>query len=152
MTMRQRSLFKIANEAGTAAIEFGIIAPVLLIMLAGLVEIGFAVRESMMVQEAAEAGASYAAQNGWDSAGITNAVESATGNTAITATPSPQTFCGCPGESGITTVLCTATCTGGHGPGHYVRVDASIPHATILSYLGLPIPATLSAHAVVRIE
>jgi len=144
--------FSTHNNAGTAAIEFALIAPVLLILLAGLVEIGFAVREAMMVQEAAEAGASYAVQSGWDSTGILNAVTTATGASNIDASPAPQLFCGCPSESGVTHVLCTATCTDGGGPGQYVRVDASIPHATILSYLGLPIPSTLTAHAVVRIQ
>ena len=144
--------FKPLNDAGTAAIEFAIIAPFLLIILAGLAEISFAIHEAMIAQEAAEAGASYAAQYGWDSVGITNAVEGAANGATITATPAPQTFCGCPGTSGVTTVLCTATCTGGKSPGTYVRVDASVPHTTILSYLGLPIPSSLSAHAVVRIE
>ncbi|MFZ2466850.1 TadE/TadG family type IV pilus assembly protein [Parvibaculum sedimenti] len=140
------------NDAGTAAIEFGLLAPVLLILLAGLVEVGFSIRESMMVHEAVEAGASYATQYGWDSTGISNAITGATAETGITATPSPQTFCGCPTATGVTTTLCTATCTGGGSPGQYVRVDATIPHTTILSYLGLPIPATLTAHAIVRIQ
>lgn len=140
------------NNEGTAAIEFGLLAPVLLILLVGLVEVGFSVRESMMVNEAVEAGASYATQYGWDSAGISSAVTSATAATGVTATPAPQTYCGCPTATGVTTTLCTSTCTGGGSPGQYVRVDATIPHATILSYLGLPIPASLTAHAVVRIQ
>lgn len=150
--MWKRNPFREHDNSGTAAIEFALIAPVLLILLAGLVEIGFAVREAMMAQDAAEAGASYAAQYGWDSTGISNAATSATGTSGISASPSPQLFCGCPGESGITQTLCTATCTDGNSPGQYVRVDASIPHTTILSYLGLPIPSTLTAHAVVRIQ
>ncbi len=137
---------------GSASIEFAIIVPVLLIMLAGLVEIGFAAREAMQVQDAAEAGAGYAMKYGWDSAGISAAVVNATGATGVTASPAPVQFCGCPSASGITTVLCTATCAGGTTPGTYVKVSASIAHVAILSNLGLPIPATLVGHATVRLQ
>jgi Flp pilus assembly protein TadG len=140
------------STRGSAAIEFGIIAPVLLIMLAGLVEIGFAARESMLVQDAAEAGAGYAMKYGWNSAGISSAVVNATSATTITASPVPSQFCGCPSASGVATVLCTATCTGGTTPGTYVLVSASIAHTAILSNLGLPIPATLVGHATVRLQ
>jgi Flp pilus assembly protein TadG len=150
--MRAHDWRGIAANAGSAAIEFAIIAPVLLILLAGLVEIGFATREAMQVQDAAEAGAGYAIRNGWNSAAISAAVVNATGATGVTASPAPAQFCGCPGAAGITTVLCNATCTGGTTPGSYVRVSASIAHIAILGNLGLPIPATLTGHATVRLQ
>jgi Flp pilus assembly protein TadG len=144
---------RIANSLrGSAAIEFAIISPVLLIMLAGLVEIGFATREAMQVQDAAEAGAGYAIKYGWDSAAISASVVNATGASGVTASPAPVQFCGCPSAAGITTALCTATCPDGSAPGSYVRVSASITHTAILSNLGLPIPATLTGHATVRLQ
>jgi Flp pilus assembly protein TadG len=139
-------------NAGSAAIEFGLMMPVLLVLLAGLVEIGFAVREAMQVQAAAEAGAGYAIKNGWDSVAISNAVVNATGATGISASPAPVQFCGCPGAGGVTAVLCTVKCTGGATPGVYVQVNASQPHSAILANLGLPIPAKLTAHATVRLQ
>lgn len=142
----------ILANAGSAAIEFGLILPVLLILLAGLVEIGFAVREAMQVQDAAEAGAAYAIKYGWNSVAISAAVVNATGATGITASPAPVQFCGCPAAGGVTTVLCTATCTGGVAPGTYVRVSASITHSAILDNLSLPIPTTLTGHATVRLQ
>lgn len=142
----------ILANSGSAAIEFALVLPVLLTLLAGLVEIGFAVREAMQVQDAAEAGAAYAIKYGWNSAAISAAVVNATGATGITASPAPIQFCGCPGAAGVTTVLCTATCTGGVTPGTYVRVSAAISHNAILTELGLPIPATLTGHATVRLQ
>ena len=140
------------SSAGTAAIEFGIIAPVMLIMLIGLVELGFAVKEAMQVQDAAEAGALYAGKHGWNAPAIAAAVVNATGAVGLTATPAPVLFCGCPSEAGLAPVACTATCVGGGSPEHFARVSASMAHTPILTGLGLPIPAVLTGHAVVRVE
>ena len=147
-----RSANRRLDSSGSAAIEFGLIAPVLVILLIGLVEVGFAVREAMQVQDAAEVGAGYAIKHGWDSAGIAAAVVNATGASGVTASPAPQQFCGCPGTAGVTSVLCTATCSTGMVPGVYVRVSASIAHQPILPGLGLPIPATLTGQATVRLQ
>ncbi|HWA69608.1 MAG TPA: TadE/TadG family type IV pilus assembly protein [Rhizomicrobium sp.] len=150
--MRAKSRLVIASVSGSAAIEFGLIFPLLLVLLAGVVEVGFAMREAMQVQDAAEVGAGYAIKNGWNSAAISAAVVNATGATGVTAAPAPTQYCGCPGAAGVTAVLCTATCAAGVAPGVYVRVNASRPHVTILNNLGLPIPATITAHAIVRLQ
>ncbi len=140
------------GREGTAAIEFGLIAPLLLFILVGVVELGVAVRQAMQVQDAAEAGALYAGKYGWDQAAIAKAVVAATGATTLTAQPAPELFCGCPGPGGIAAIACTATCAGGTSAQHYVRVSASMPHSVLLVGLGLPVPATLTGRAVVRVQ
>ncbi len=140
------------GSRGSAAIEFGLAIPLLLALLMGVVELGFAMYEAMQVYSAAETGAAYAVKNGWDSAGISSAVVSATGTTGITASPAPEQFCGCPSESGILTTSCSATCTGGNAAGQYVRVSASLAHATILPFPALSLPTTFTANSVVRLN
>jgi Flp pilus assembly protein TadG len=140
------------STKGSAAIEFGIIAPVLVILLVGVIELGFAVHQAMQVQDAAEAGALYAGKYGWDPAAISNAVVNATGAENITASPAPVQFCGCPDASGIATVACDQTCPSGDPVEVYARVSASRPHTAILTFLNLPIPDTLSGHATVRLQ
>lgn len=152
MRAGSRLLRQWRDRRGSAAIEFGIIAPVLLIMLVGVIELGFAVHESMQVQDAAEAGALYAGKHGWKPAEISAAVVSATGADNITASPAPVQFCGCPGTGGIAEVACDASCPSGDPVEVYVRVSASMPHSAILSALGLPIPDTLTGHATVRVQ
>jgi Flp pilus assembly protein TadG len=140
---------------GTAAIEFAIISPILMILLGGLVEIGIAAYQAMQVQAAVQAGVLYAAQNGVSNlSAIELAVTSATGTTGITATPIPLVFCGCPVAAGVVSQgsNCTTVCTGGAAPGQYVTVSAALPHQTIMSFLNLPIPATLTASSTVRIQ
>jgi Flp pilus assembly protein TadG len=140
------------SRRGTAAIEFALAAPMFLILFLGLVEIGFGTYQAMQVQDAAEAGALYASEYGWNPSGISAAVVNATGATGLTATPASVEFCGCPTSTGITAVVCTATCTGGVTPGTYVKVSAALPHQTILSYPGLPLPATLTGQSTIRLQ
>lgn len=140
------------DRNGSAAIEFAIISPFLLVVLIGVVELGFAGYDAMQVEDSVEAGALYAVLHSSDSAGIATAVTSATGETSITATPAPVSFCGCPGASGISAVACTATCAGGSAPGHYITVSASMPRVVIMSQTISSLPTTLTAHSTVRVQ
>ncbi len=139
------------RHRGTAAIEFALAAPLFVILLLGVVDVGFAAYQAMQVQDAAEAGALYAAINGWNPTGIEAAVVNATGASGMTA-PAPTEFCGCPSTTGVTTVACTATCAGGAKPGVYVQINAALPHTNILSYPGLPLPATLTGQSTIRLQ
>jgi Flp pilus assembly protein TadG len=137
---------------GVAALEFAFIAPVLLLLLAGLVEIGYRMFESMQVQNSAEAGALYVSLHGWNSAAISAAVVNATGTSGMTATPAPTQFCGCPAAGAITPTSCGSTCSGGAAAGAYVKVNASLVHQAILPYSGLTLPTTLTGSAIVRLN
>ncbi len=139
-------------QTGVAAIEFAILAPLLVLLLIGVVEVGIASYEALQVQSAAEAGALYAAKNGWNLIGIEAAVLSATGASGVTATPAPQTFCGCPQANGISITSCSATCPGGDFPGQYVEVDAALTHQPILQFPGLPSPLVLKGKSVLRLN
>ncbi len=140
------------QQQGSAAIEFGLMIPLLLTILMGLVELGDAMYEAMQVNSAAEAGAMYAAKNGFDAAGISAAVVNATGTQGIAAVPAPTQFCGCPSAVGVAPVACNSTCTGNATPGQYVRINAALDHRTILPYPGLSLPTTLTAQSIVRIN
>lgn len=145
----------ISGRSGVAAIELALVFPLLLILLAGIVEIGIAAYQAMQVQAAVQAGANYALQNGTtDLTAIATAVTDATGTTGITATPTPFTFCGCPTAAGVVsqTTDCTTPCAGNIAPGHYVTITALLPHSTLLPYLNLPLPANLTASTTVRIQ
>ena len=150
-------------ESGTAAIEFAAIVPFLLIILTGTIELGRAMYEEMAVNNAVEAGALYAAKNGWDAPSIANAVVNAGvvytgGAPGLTATPAPTQFCGCPNATaGITnsgTCVAPPPCSDGSPAGTYVQINATLPHLTlILPNSGLlPVPAIFTANAVIRIN
>ena len=137
---------------GNAAIEFALAAPLLLTMLAGVVDVGFGLFEAMQAQNAAEAGALYASRHGWDQAGIVVAVKGATNVTGISATPAPVQFCGCASAGGVTQAACTATCSGGAAPGLYVQVNATLAHQRIMPYASFGVPDILSGTSLLRLQ
>lgn len=139
------------NEVGTAAIEFGLMAPFLVLLAVATVEIGSGVYQGMQAQNAAEAGAVYASKYGFDAAGITSTVVNATEAAGLAATPAPLLFCGCPLASGVATLSCTSNCSDGSAPGQYLRISAQITHNPLISFAGLVTPVTITGEAVVRI-
>lgn len=137
------------GEAGSAAIEFGLFVPFFVILLTGVVELGFASFGAMQVYNAVEAGALYATKNGWNSAGISSAITNSSNTAGIAASPAPTQFCGCPALSGVITATCGTTCSGGGAVGEYIRINATLTRTTILtSSFGLP--AELTAQSIVR--
>lgn len=143
------------DPRGTAAIEFALLSPLLLILLTGVIEIGMAGYQAMQVQASVEAGALYAAKNGAsDLSAISQAIVGATGTAGITASPAPVSYCGCPNATGVVSqnADCTTACPDGTAPGQYVRVSAAIAHQTLMPFLSLGLPATFTARSIVRVQ
>jgi len=140
------------GTAGSAAIEFGLCAPLLLILLTGVVEIGRAMYGAMQAQSAVEAGMVYAAKNGWDATGIAAAVVNSTGSKAIAATPAPTQFCACPSATSLLTTSCSVMCADGSAPGQYIQINARLPRQTILPFPALPLPSTFTAKSILRLS
>lgn len=138
-----------ARQAGSAAIELAIVAPMLLTLLGGMVDVGFGLHEAMLAQNAAEAGALYAATHGWDRAGIEAAIVAAAPNSVIAAKPPPRRFCGCATTNGITATTCGAQCPGGTAAAAYVELDAALVHGRIMPFGFMP--DTLTGRSVVRL-
>lgn len=136
------------RQAGSAAIELAIVAPLLLTLLGGVVDVGFGLQEAMLAQNAAEAGALYAATHGWDAAGIEAAIVSAAPKRGIAATPPPDKFCGCPAANGIQATACGSRCNGGTA-GSYADITASLAHWRIMPFDFMP--DTLTGRSVVRL-
>jgi len=142
------------SRSGNAAIEFGLLAPVLLTLLTGIIELGMAGYQAMQVQAAVAAGVVYAAKNGVTSlTAISTAVTSATGTAGITATPAPTLFYGCAG-TGVLVPQSNSTpnCADGYAPGYYLKIDAALPHETIMPYLNLNLPTSFTASSTIRVQ
>jgi len=140
------------NTSGAAAIEFGIVVPLLALMVTGVIDLGFGIYYKMQVEDAAQVGAQWAMKNGFDATMITNAVTSATNASAISASPAPFQFCGCATGSAVSTATCGSTCTGGAQAGTYATVSAQRTYSPILSYPMLPGSYNLTAAATARLQ
>jgi Flp pilus assembly protein TadG len=150
-------LGRAAGESrGAALVELAFAIPVLTGLLVPVIDIGMGLYQKMEVQDAAQAGAEYAIQSGWNSAAIQSAVTNATGLAGISATPAPSEFCGCPTTTGITVQTgsppCTQICSGGSVAGTYVTVNATATYNPIMTYPILGSAVSLTAQTTVRIQ
>ncbi len=153
-----------SGESGTAAIEFALMAPYLLVLMGGVVEFGLAMYECMQVNAAVEAGIVSAVVNGWNSDAIVSAVAGASQlpsaysvyNDGVTATPAPSYYCGCAigaptySVSQGTGTPPSCSCSGSGAPGAYVQVSATIGHLPLFP-TSFGLPKTFHATAVIRI-
>jgi len=143
----------LGDQSGAGAVEIALVAPILLLLLTGAIEIGSLAWTQMQVGAAARAGASYALSRGFSTSAISGAVTSAT-NLTVTVSPSPTQSYGCPNAStGVTTagVTSTTVCASGLTAGKYVTVGATATYTPLFSLPFLASPVALSSTTVVRI-
>lgn len=137
---------------GVAAIEFAVIVPTLITMTVCTVDLGMGIYRNMQVQDAAQAGAQYAMFHTFDANLISNAVTNATASTSVSASPAPIQYCGCAATTGVTSIACGSTCSGGAIYGNYVQVSAQNVYTTILPYPLIANSFTLTAQSNVRVQ
>jgi len=150
--MLRRLLAYAAGNSGTSAVEFGLVVPILGLIVTSVIDIGFAVHYKMQVEDAAQTGAQWAIKNGFDANAISSAVTSATNASAISASPKPTTFCGCASGSSVSSATCGGTCPGGAAAGTYVTVSAQATYNTTLNYPGLPNTYVFTGQSTVRLQ
>jgi Flp pilus assembly protein TadG len=120
-----------------------------------MADLGIAFSEQIQVQQAAAAGAQYAAFHAWNSSSptaIANAVTAASTLSSITASPAPSQTCGCPSSSGVAPATCGNTCSDGQPTGYYVVVNAQAPYTPKLPYSALGSSVTLTAQSTIRVR
>jgi len=162
MAGKPRSLLSVRrHRGGVAAVEFALIAPILLACLAGVYDLGAALQAHIHLQQAVRAGGLYAtsyppadvasaAANSAFSTSLISAVKAAAPDwTNITVTPTSVT-CMC-WNSTTNAYAANATCvacTGGTTLEYFVSVNA---HRPFVGLFYTTLPAT-SASYVARIR
>jgi Flp pilus assembly protein TadG len=113
-------------DAGTAALEFAIIAPVLMALTAAMVDVGGLLHSRMLVANAVSAAGHYAFMAG-------PTVTPATLGAIVTSTA---------GMSGVTPTV----------TGTYVTIRASFPATTLLRGYSFTSQANLAEQVIVRLQ
>lgn len=135
---------------GTATIEFAVMAPLILLLLAAVLDFSVLLRTATCAANAARVGSEYGSRTNsaaTDYSGMQNAaVNSAPGVSGMTA--SATRTCQC---SGGGTVSCTGTCAGGSMQ-VYVQVTVQAPAHTIFDYSALSVPGSVTAQASMRVQ
>ena len=121
-----------AHESGVAAIELAAVAGPLIIGLVIGADMALSIQQRNKVNAAAQAGAQYAALNGFDSAKIKAAVTNATTISGLTISE-PVKFCGCAGQTSVDTASCGTSCAGGSVAANYSRVTVSKTYSPLFA-------------------
>jgi Flp pilus assembly protein TadG len=131
-------------------VEFALVAPVLLLLTAGVLNYAMALRTATAVANAARVGAQYGSRSpgtASDAAGIQSAaLNSAPTITGLTVTSACS--CQCPGGAAV-------DCSGSCGSGKmlkYVQVTVRATASTFLSYSGLPFAGKVASQASMRAQ
>lgn len=145
------------DNGGVAIVDFALVAPFLLLTLVSVTDLGRGIYAQIRVAYAAEAGAEYAARNGFDATGISNAVSGATSFAAIQANPAPTQYCGCAQNGGSSVMIAQASCgstcpNSGLPAGIYVQVNSQAAWTRIFAYPSFPRNAVTTAQSTVRIQ
>ena len=138
------------RRTGSALVEFALVAPLLLLLLAGVLNYSMALRTATAVANAARVGAQYgsrSASNAPDPAGIrAAAINSAPDVSGMTVTSTNS--CQCPDGSPVS---CGGSCGGGKKL-MYVQVTVRATASAIFSYSGLPFTGNVAAQASMRAQ
>lgn len=136
---------------GVAAVEFAFVAPILIMLLAGIVDLGFAFERSLRLATAAQAAAQHLLGRPADLEGATAVAAAEAGQGAsvsILALP-----CQCPAANGSPgpTVDCATTCP--TGVARYLRVTVTRPFEAVFPTSSLiPFNAIGATHAQVVVR
>src|ERR1700683_3659749 len=136
---RRKMLVYRTGERGESLVEFALVVPLLLLLGVGIIEIGRFAYYSILVSNAARAGAQYGAQNlatAADAAGIRTAAEN-DGQNLSQLRVTVRHECGCTGSS----IGGACPATGCASPNHalvYVKVTVTGKFNSLFKYPGIP--------------
>jgi Flp pilus assembly protein TadG len=141
-----------AAQSGNAAVEFALLVPIVMILLAGLFDYGMVVRLSMQLNSAARAGVQYATIYPADTDGVQRAARNSVNDSSMTVfTPDVFCTCGSSTASRLSTCNGTAICGAGVTNRNYVSVQVQRSYTPILPYGGFGTPITMNAAAVLQV-
>ena len=141
------------TEAGAAAVELGVILPVLVLLALGVAEFGRVYFTTITVANAATAGAEYGSMNsGINDAAIIQMARDDAGDQSLTVSPINR-VCRCPDSEAA--VACSSTCNNpaGYGiPQYFIEVTATKNVSLLFRYPGIPTTIPISRMAAMRVQ
>ena len=139
--MRRSTARFMACQSGVAALEFALIAPMLILGLISVADIGMATNERMVIGQTLRTAAQtalldqgpdalYAALRSASTANFSAVLRGAVGTTSTLALDASR-FCACPQNTALT-VLCAITCASNRPTQVYYLLTASKLHKSML--------------------
>jgi len=133
-----------------ATMEFALVAPLLMLLLAGVLDFAMLLRTATCAASAARAGTEYGSRSAsaaLDYAGMeATALNSAPGVTGMTAAATRSCVCGDGSQ-----VDCSGSCESGNML-IYVQVSTQVPARTVFHYPGLNFSNLVTSQATMRAQ
>lgn len=148
----------IARQDGSIAVEFGVLLPVILAIMLGLVEIAMAVSDQLTVQGAARAGTQYGMQSPPKNGDVEPVIASVKAAlpadwTAEGASDPAEISASVACECELTgSIACGDPCASGERKQSFLRVDVSKRHQTIVNFYDWSPNIVLSNTSQVRLQ
>ena len=152
------------RQSGQALVEMALVVPLLLLLVLGVIEIGRYAYISILIGNAARAGADYGAQSKGQSTclapfpcGIQTAAYNDFQNNGLPAssfTVTASDTCGCDSGGSVTNYACSTdpgSCPAGSRWVVFVSVTASGQFNALFNYPGIPTPLTISRTATIPV-
>jgi len=147
---------RVADNRGTSAMEFALLAPVIVFLLIGVIEVGRYMYFSVLASHAARAGVQYASQN-TETAADAGANGSGTRNAALA---DAQNLSAWSVQSSVTCTIASqaSTCpsnTANSVPAnltYYVVVKVTGRFTSLLNYPGIPNSFPITATAIMPVS
>jgi Flp pilus assembly protein TadG len=140
----------VGDDEGVAAIEFGVVASVLIVLMVMATDLGLVMQHRSQLEGAVRAGLQKALDS---SATLAEVEEYTLSSSDLAASPAPDASatrqCGCPDG---TTVDCTTGTCGASPMRQYVQLTLAQDHQWLFGFPGLPNPTTLTITHTLRVE
>jgi Flp pilus assembly protein TadG len=152
--MKKPAELKSGSDDGSALIEFALILPLAVLMLAYMVDYALWIQKAMQLQDAASAAAAYGAipgnsSNSSQMTTLANFIVTGSPTGAAWLTVNATDFYTCsPGGAQVTA---TTSCPTG-APYHYVQVTTSATQSSLLGFRAIASSLPLSGAATYRVE
>jgi Flp pilus assembly protein TadG len=145
-----KATLQLRARAGIATVEFALVAPLLMLLLAGVLNFAMVLRTATCAADAARAGTEYGSRSALASQDLGGmkaaALNSAPGVAGMTA--SAIRTCKCGDGSAVD---CTGTCASG-AVLIYVQVTTQATAHTVFDYSGLSFSGLVSSQATMRAQ
>jgi Flp pilus assembly protein TadG len=136
------------NTDGVAAVEFSLLAPVVLFLMLGTIDFGIYVKERMKMEQIARASVEYVLQGGYEEGIQTDVVAYYDESNRYEVTTSWMCTC----SDGAMAACGEESCPAGDYSRQFVQVDLSRSFAPLFPYPGLPTALTLHGNARMRYD
>lgn len=144
-----------AFRAGVASVEFALATPLLLLLLAAVADLGFALVDMIQLTEGLSNAARYAElEQGAATATTLQAIvrDTARLSTATANVSSASCFCPSGTPATLTAEDCDTTCDNGAAAGTYQTISANYAYSPLLPGYNLLANSTLSASVTVQLK